>query len=212
MPSPEYIFSQRNQPLMQVRLDDNRQRRFYGLSQYAVYPAIGSNLAYPVLGLIDELSELYEKLLHASRSNTVVDWMSITMEAADVVWYINQVAFEVGHIIGRPGWLVAVLAETADNAEGEPPASFWDDEVLELIADVAGIAGIAKKTLRDGKGSLTEHKVRHIGETLIGVAYSMFNLAHSAVGFSPDQLIEELHGKLSGRQERGTLHGDGDVR
>lgn len=66
----------------------------------AVYPKIGYNFIYPTLGLAGEAGEVVEKIKKLIRDkNGVVDEkvkQEITEELGDVLWYLSQLATELG--------------------------------------------------------------------------------------------------------------------
>jgi len=66
----------------------------------AVYPKIGEKYVYPLLGLAGESGELIDKLKHVirdkSRKFTKEDKTEIAKEMGDVLWYLTQLATELG--------------------------------------------------------------------------------------------------------------------
>lgn len=66
----------------------------------AVYPNIGKNFVYPTLGLAGESGEVAEKVKKILRDNEgVIDEerkKELTKELGDVLWYLSQVASEIG--------------------------------------------------------------------------------------------------------------------
>lgn len=66
----------------------------------AVYPSIGKNYIYPVIGLAGESGEVSEKIKKVIRDkNGVVDdetREAIKKELGDVLWYVSQLASELG--------------------------------------------------------------------------------------------------------------------
>jgi NTP pyrophosphatase (non-canonical NTP hydrolase) len=66
----------------------------------AVYPDAGNNFIYPVLGLTGEAGEVAEKVKKLLRDkNSVMDEETralIAKELGDVLWYIAQIATELG--------------------------------------------------------------------------------------------------------------------
>ena len=66
----------------------------------AVYPNRGDNFTYPALGLAGESGEVCEKLKKVIRDHGGVLDDNIRREVAkelgDVLWYVSQVAFEMG--------------------------------------------------------------------------------------------------------------------
>jgi len=66
----------------------------------ALYPGRGTNILYPTLGLCGESGEVAEKVkkLIRDRDGKMDDaWKAeLTKELGDVLWYISQLAFELG--------------------------------------------------------------------------------------------------------------------
>ena len=66
----------------------------------ALYPDAGNNFIYPTLGLAGEAGEVAEKIKKVLRDNNgVVDESrreEIAKELGDVLWYVTQVASELG--------------------------------------------------------------------------------------------------------------------
>jgi NTP pyrophosphatase (non-canonical NTP hydrolase) len=66
----------------------------------AIYPNLGSNYIYPTLGLSGEAGEVSEKIKKVIRDhNGVIDdakKMEIQKELGDVLWYVAQLATELG--------------------------------------------------------------------------------------------------------------------
>ncbi len=66
----------------------------------AAYPSIGYNFIYPTLGLAGEAGEVVEKIKKLIRDkNGAIDEkvkQEITKELGDVLWYLSQLATELG--------------------------------------------------------------------------------------------------------------------
>jgi NTP pyrophosphatase (non-canonical NTP hydrolase) len=66
----------------------------------AIYPNIGKNFVYPTLGLTGEAGEVSEKVKKILRDNNgVADEerkKELTKELGDVLWYLSQIASELG--------------------------------------------------------------------------------------------------------------------
>lgn len=66
----------------------------------AVYPGAGKNYIYPTLGLAGEAGEIANKIKKIQRDkNDILDdetKESIKKELGDVLWYISQLATELG--------------------------------------------------------------------------------------------------------------------
>ncbi len=66
----------------------------------AIYPNIGSNYVYPTLGLTNEAGEVAGKIKKAMRDDvgviTVEKQEDLIAELGDVLWYLAQLATELG--------------------------------------------------------------------------------------------------------------------
>lgn len=66
----------------------------------AIYPDRGHNFVYPVLGMMGEAGEVAEKIKKVWRDkNNVIsaeDKLEIQKEMGDVLWYLSQLATELG--------------------------------------------------------------------------------------------------------------------
>jgi NTP pyrophosphatase (non-canonical NTP hydrolase) len=66
----------------------------------AIYPEIGKNFVYPTLGLAGESGEVAEKVKKILRDHKgIIDEekkKEITKELGDVLWYLSQIASEIG--------------------------------------------------------------------------------------------------------------------
>jgi len=65
----------------------------------AIYPKLGSNFIYPVLGLVGESGEVAEKIKKVLREEqgiiTSEKKEEIKRELGDVLWYLSQIAAEL---------------------------------------------------------------------------------------------------------------------
>lgn len=68
--------------------------------QTAIYPDLGKNFVYPTLGLAGEAGEVAEKIKKIIRDQDGVasaeDKTEIAKELGDVLWYVAQIASELG--------------------------------------------------------------------------------------------------------------------
>lgn len=65
----------------------------------AIYPKLGENFVYPVLGLVGESGEVAEKVKKVLRDNQGIinqeKKEEIGKELGDVLWYLSQIASEL---------------------------------------------------------------------------------------------------------------------
>lgn len=68
-------------------------------SKTAIYPNVGNNLVYPVLGLLGESGEVAEKtkkLIRDFGGEVTDDFkQAIAKELGDVLWYVSQICGEL---------------------------------------------------------------------------------------------------------------------
>lgn len=66
----------------------------------AVYPTLGGGVVFPTLGMVGEAGEVAEKVKKLFRDGSGVasedQKVEITKELGDVLWYMSQVASELG--------------------------------------------------------------------------------------------------------------------
>lgn len=66
----------------------------------AIYPEVGNNFVYPILGIAGESGEVAEKVKKILREKKgIVDEVGkqeITKELGDLLWYMAQLASELG--------------------------------------------------------------------------------------------------------------------
>ncbi len=66
----------------------------------AIYPKVGDNFVYPILGIAGESGEVAEKVKKVLREkNGIVDEetkQEIVKELGDLLWYMSQLASELG--------------------------------------------------------------------------------------------------------------------
>ncbi|HPF95751.1 MAG: nucleoside triphosphate pyrophosphohydrolase family protein [Candidatus Magasanikbacteria bacterium] len=85
----------------------------------ALYPESGNNLLYPILGLCGESGELAEKMKKMIRDDqgvlTEERRQLMVKELGDVLWYVSQVARELGISLEEVGQMnVDKLASRMD--------------------------------------------------------------------------------------------------
>lgn len=161
------------------------------LTQYAVYPDTGNNLAYPVLGLVDEMFGEYISEVRAGSDERIRE------EILDCWWYLNQISFELSMLYGTA-------------FERHLSWSGQEAYISDAMIATGTLAGIAKKIMRDGKTSAYKKQDRAL--VSLGVLRDYMFTEFQKLGLNAEVVTAELHKKLGSRQERGVIQGDGDHR
>ncbi len=75
----------------------------YRAGTTALYPNRGRNLVYPTLGLVGEAGEIANRVKKIQRDDggvlTEERRAIIAKELGDTLWYVSQVAHEIGHTL-----------------------------------------------------------------------------------------------------------------
>lgn len=82
---------------------------------------------------------------------------------------------------------------------------------LGLTGESGEVAEKVKKVLRDDQGIINQEKKEEIGKELGDVLWYLSQIA-SELNLSLEEIAQGNLQKLSSRQERGKLHGQGDNR
>jgi NTP pyrophosphatase (non-canonical NTP hydrolase) len=82
---------------------------------------------------------------------------------------------------------------------------------LGLAGEAGEVANKVKKIYRDDQGQLTPARVAAIKKEMGGALWYMATLAND-LGFKLSEVAEANIAELRSRQQRGTIHGDGDNR
>lgn len=179
----------------------------------ALYPMLGFNLRYALMGLSGEAGEVAEAILGGGSDK-------IILEAGDVAWYAAMTASELGLTFSA----VAGFVDTSDYLVHYSS----DQQVcgLRLCASAGKALEIQKKIDRDffdpvsasvqiPRDAMDERRGR-IAKHVYMVVRAVAELAHSLGGLPRRASLETVLlrnlEKLEGRKERGTQHGEGNDR
>lgn len=153
-----------------------------------VYKNAGSEVIYPVLGLLGELGELIEKCDDGANDGALLS------EAGDVLWYIVAVADDVG----------LTLSDIPSSAYVDNTAY---DALIYGLRYAAVMADKTKKILRDGVVPDGKFWVFNLGRVR-----SSFMTFLRLTSLDIRDVMQNNVDKLNGRVARGTIHGNGDNR
>ena len=162
---------------------------------------------YPALGLADEFGELVEKI-HLNPQQ-------VAKEMGDVLWYVANLAHDLDlnlsdivSLLGAPSKRFVDFQQWTDkNRQGfivPEPCDF-------LTIKIGVVCGLVKKLYRDDDSLLTNERRDKLAITLAWILAGVSVLS-TRYGFLLSDMAEQNIHKLASRQERGTLHGDGDER
>lgn len=163
-----------------MKLDDYQIKAM----ETAVYPNVGNNIFYPILGLIGEFGEVLEaKLLGTSRDD-------LLSELGDVGWYISRVCTELG----------IKLSDVSTTQDVEDPT---------LV--LCRLAEITKKVMRDNNSEVTSVHVEKY-KPLLAIMFMELQRQVAAADSTIEEICELNIQKLFDRKERNKLQGSGDHR
>lgn len=162
----------------------------------AKYPAAFAD-QYLGLGLGDESGELLEKVVDTELLTRPVV-RGILAECGDVAWYLAQSLLKRG----------LTLSAIYLRSRGVEPAheASLRGAACEVVIAAAGMQGRLKKHLRDGV--FDEARYLDYAARLLRA----IEVIALALGSSLVIVLAENRGKLSGRDARGTIQGEGDFR
>lgn len=177
----------------------------------AIYPR-EVEVEYLALGLASEAGELLDAMLERQPSKDAMKTALIS-EASDCCWYVARLCEPAGLSFADVGQAVA----------GEEPSYLPIPSVAATrMAATAGlIAGKVKKQIRDGAKWAGEQREDHRAHLRNLLTRMIFDIHVFAVALSKQYgdpaislagLCNYNTAKLTGRKERGTLGGSGELR
>jgi NTP pyrophosphatase (non-canonical NTP hydrolase) len=184
----------------------------------AVYPERGGCVLYPLLGLIDEVGEVAEKVADGWDNSAAILGLS---ELRDDDLPLAVVA-DVLEIAGLVGLLAGELKKIYRDGDGK----FTDEKLKDLAAAFAVLRVSVRspaldrlwKMPEDSRPplSLAESRTKfsnkkEIADELGDVQYYVAAVA-SEFAYTLGEIGRRNNAKLASRQARGVLHGSGDDR
>ncbi len=156
-------------------------------SEFAIYPQVGNNLSYAILGLCDEFCEFM----------TAQGKQALFAEFGDVLWYFNcLISIELKKDFAE---FVSRGIYATSNKRVLPP--------FKLIAK---LLGNGKKYMRDDNYVLTDERSLNT----YNAAVELFSFIWPIINDYKllEQALEQNIAKLTDRKLRDALKGDGDYR
>lgn len=167
--------------------------------QTAIYPRLGNNLEYPMLGLVDELGELCE----------AVGDENIAKEMGDVYWYLAQLATEFGFSLQQLNDELFTSTVLLDRN-----LLVHTDKAFKFQAFIyaSKLAGRVKKIQRDYDGKCPELMIPVIREYMKGILTTLGKIPYELSTYDYNSVLQLNIDKLFDRKERNVLNGEGDSR
>jgi len=155
----------------------------------AIYPNLGNNLHYPVLGIVGEWGEFCSKVADGASKRL------IKLELGDVLWYIANLACEIGISLEESKCRKVSLRRS-----------------LKKMPIIIGVlAETVKKIERDDAGLLSPKRKKIISKSLKDLLCCIDAISKK-FGFSLEDVASVNLEKLSSRKKRNRLRGEGDER
>lgn len=171
----------------------------------AIYPGLGDNVYYPVLGLCGEVSEVLEKVLAGAGAAAVV------RELGDALWYVSQVCYELGLPLSELAADQEAARASAERAGAVPGLPGSAALAALACVDAGKVAERAKKALRDTDGHMATEALAlvsgYLSELLGALAALSADMGGSLAATAQTNLA-----KLAQRADQGLVRGDGDDR
>lgn len=157
----------------------------------AIYPNIGNNLPYTVLGLIEETCEFMEKYGQDAGA------LELLKEAGDIYWYANETAITVQQPI------YTIEGNYIFNGQIERE---------DITKAIQVLAGKTKKFIRDDNNVLPEDKRESIVCAIDIILDYIDSIMLDDFDIKQSEILQINIDKLFSRKERGVLGGSGDNR
>lgn len=187
-----------------MNYSDYQQR----IKEFAVYPRIGNNLSYPVLGLISEFGdELLSALGDIENDGSKDAFDKAKKEVGDCYWNLGTIYNEI-----EEDWASTLLDnQKCGSLFCDDIFSIGEITVLGILATLFGmLSGYAAKADRDNNGKLLEKHRQKFIDVLLSLQVILEYLTEQHIGLF--DALEYNVSKLESRKERNVLHGDGDNR
>jgi len=178
-------------------------------------------ILYTSIGIGNEVGELAElftptHLLTHDKDRFAEAWK----ELGDVQWYVARMCAESDRLPRFDLMVMRAMQRLRDGLHWANPRLTGRDLSILLCIQSGRVLGVVKKMMRDG-ATWDDNKVASKTAELTEALQEIVNLSAEYAeesgarldfqgGYSA--LLESNRDKLSGRLERGTLQGDGDVR
>lgn len=178
-------------------MDIEHYQKFVNKTAFFPKSSQGRNLSYLVMGIIEEVGEIFEFIVKKETFNEYILEQTIK-ESGDLLWYITAICNEINFSLER-------LMQYAKVKKNKHISN------NSLLIYLGNLSGAVKKMIRDDNEKITDKKSDLIINNLCYILMFVLQLCdENNVKF---KVVLEINAKkIKDRQKRGTLKGSGNDR
>lgn len=177
----------------------------------AIYPNIGNNMLYPILGLLGECGEVCEKVKKLDRDDNGIMTderrTAIAKELGDVIWYVANLCSEIGAELNM------IYSMRGFRATNHTRGFNLQRITLHLFFCATAVAREIESWYYNYNSAPCQYP--HYANTtthLSSVLQCIAEIAHHTCNMSLEEICIINLKKLLSRKNRDTLTGEGDER
>jgi len=178
-------------------MDIEHYQKFVNKTAFFPKSSQGRNLSYLVMGIVEEVGEIFEFIVKKETLNKYI-LEQIIKESGDLLWYITAICNEINFSLER-------LMQYAKVKKNKHISN------NSLLIYLGNLSGAVKKMIRDDNEKITDKKSDLIINNLCYILIFVLQLCdENNVKF---KVVLEINAKkIKDRQKRGTLKGSGNDR
>tara|TARA_B100000678_G_scaffold275111_1_gene266760 strand:+ start:862 stop:1398 length:537 start_codon:yes stop_codon:yes gene_type:complete len=178
-------------------MDIEHYQKFVNKTAFFPKSSQGRNLSYLVMGIVEEVGEIFEFIVKKETLNEYI-LEQIIKESGDLLWYITAICNEINFSLER-------LMQYAKVKKNKHISN------NSLLIYLGNLSGAVKKMIRDDNEKITDKKSDLIINNLCYILIFVLQLCdENNVKF---KVVLEINAKkIKDRQKRGTLKGSGNDR
>lgn len=180
-------------------MDIEHYQKFVNKTAFFPKSSQGRNLSYLVMGIVEEVGEIFEFIVKKETLNENEYILEQTIkESGDLLWYITAICNEINFSLER-------LMQYAKVKKNKHISN------NSLLIYLGNLSGAVKKMIRDDNEKITDKKSDLIINNLCYILIFVLQLCdENNVKF---KVVLEINAKkIKDRQKRGTLKGSGNDR
>lgn len=180
-------------------MDIEHYQKFVNKTAFFPKSSQGRNLSYLVMGIVEEVGEIFEFIVKKETLNENKYILEQTIkESGDLLWYITAICNEINFSLERLMQYTKVKKNKHISNNS-------------LLIYLGNLSGAVKKMIRDDNEKITDKKSDLIINNLCYILIFVLQLCdENNVKF---KVVLEINAKkIKDRQKRGTLKGSGNDR